>query len=85
MGHLATYSVFKHLLQYFSSFFVAKLSLVLVQFQILDSIITNNDAFVPVSQRCEEKREKEVFLSPGKSEHIIAVFVDITTIDIFYG
>jgi hypothetical protein len=32
----------------------------------------------------KKKGEKEVFLSPGKSEHIIAVFVDITTIDIFY-
>jgi hypothetical protein len=85
MGHIATYKVLSIYCNIFSSFFVAKLSLVLVQFQILDSIITNNDVFVPVSQRCEEKkREKEVFLSPGKSEHISAVFVDITTIDIFY-
>jgi hypothetical protein len=84
MGHLATYKVLSIYCNIFSSFFVAKLSLVLVQFQILDSIITNNDVFVPVSQRCEEKREKEVFLSPGKSGHIIAVFVDITTIDMFY-
>jgi hypothetical protein len=30
------------------------------------------------------EEEKEVFLSPGKSGYTVAVFVDITTTDIFY-